>query len=237
MKILIVDTETTGLDASAEVCELAATLCVLGKDTNELPYFGAISSISTVASFIGENNAFEINRINPNVAREAWMFSPDMIDVMVYLAHRADYIVSFVAEFDKPHWAKYVSEIPWICAQTDFDWGYKFKERFKLVDLALWLGIGVSFSHRAGDDVRLLVECFNRIDKLQERFDRAIERSRSPWVELQAFVSFQDKELAKNANFGWDKQQKKWLKKVKECDREAFVAGLNFEVGVANEPV
>lgn len=232
MRILIVDTETTGLDADAEVCELAATLCVLGKDANEMPYFGAISSVSTVASFIGENEAFEINGINPNVAREAWMFSPDMIDVMGYLANRADYIVSFVAEFDKPHWAKYVSEIPWICAQADFDWDYKFKERFRLVDLALWLGIGVSFSHRAGDDVRLLVECFNRVDDLVGRFDRAIERSKSPWIELEALVSFQKKELAKDAKFSWDGQQKKWLKKVKECDREAFVAKLDFEVGI-----
>lgn len=227
MKILIVDTETTGLDADSEVCELAATLYEIGDF-----HCGALASASTLIAINRKNKACGINRISNSLAFESQPIYPKIIESIAYLASQANYATSFNADFDKPYWSKIIN-LPWVCAQTDFQWNYP-KEHFKLIELALWLGVGVSSAHRAADDVRLLVECFDRVPNLSGKFDYAIERAESPWVELQALVDYQDRELAKDAKFIWDAHMKKWLKKVKECDREAFVAELDFKVGVTN---
>lgn len=228
--ILIVDTETTGLDSDAQVCELAATLYQIANANSES---GAIASASTLLPFGGQNNAEPINHITEKLALNSQAISPKMIDMICYLANQADYAVAFGADFDKPYWQTIIASLPWVCAQTDFDWGYP-NNRFSLHALALWLGIGVSTIHRAGDDVRLLVECFNRIDDLEGRFTRAIERAQSPWIYLRANVSYGDRELAKQARFSWDATSKKWLKKIKECDRENLVTELGFEVEIVD---
>lgn len=58
MKILIVDTETTGLEANDQACELAATLYQVRGNS------GAIASASTLLAFEGQNPAKTINRID-----------------------------------------------------------------------------------------------------------------------------------------------------------------------------
>lgn len=226
MNILIIDTETTGLDADAQICELAATLYSISADR------GPIASASTLLPFGGENKAESINRISEKLAAQSQTVSLRMIEAICYLANQADYAVAFGIEFDKPYWQTIVS-LPWVCAQNDLSWGYP-NSRFSLHALALWLGIGVSTIHRAGDDVRLLVECFNRVEDLEDRFARAIERAQSPWICLQANVSYDDRELAKQARFTWDASSKKWVKDIKECDQESFVAGLSFDVEIVD---
>ena len=97
------------------------------------------------------------------------------------------------------------------------------------------MGIGISTAHRAADDVRLLVECMNRAPNLQEIIDSAIVQSNSPTIELQALVSYADKDLAKSAGFGWDGTRKIWVKKVKKCNSAVFVESLNFETIILSE--
>lgn len=98
--------------------------------------------------------------------------------------------------------------------------------------MALWLGIGVGTAHRAGDDVRLLVECFNRCSHFDESLEKAITRSQSPQIELKAIVSYDNRQLAKDAGFQWDCDRKIWVKKVRECDRLNFLDQFNFETGI-----
>lgn len=221
--ILIVDTETTGLE-NAEVCEMAATLYSTEPR-------GAIASIATLLPLNSENQAIEINRISNDLAWKSQPVFSEMLKLIEFLTKQADYATAFNAEFDHPYWEKLNAEIPWFCAMRDFDWGY-YKERFTLIELALWLGIGVSTAHRASDDVRLLVECFNRCSHLEERLEKAIARSRSQHIELKAIVTYDNRQLAKDSGFHWDSNRKIWVKKVRECDRIKSIEKLNFEIEI-----
>ncbi len=218
MLILIVDTETTGLE-NAETCEMAATLY----STNPR---GAIASISTLLP-IEKNPAKSANGISAELAQLA---DYEQLNGLNKLSLRADYAVAFNAEFDQPYWQETI-DLPWFCAMRDFDWEYH-KERFTLIELALWLGIGVGTAHRAGDDVRLLVECFNRCSHFDETLEKAITRSQSPQIELKAIVNYDNRQLAKDAGFQWDCDRKIWVKKVRECDRLNFLDQFNFETDI-----
>jgi DNA polymerase-3 subunit epsilon len=116
----------------------------------------------------------------------------------------------------------------------DFDWGYPAKnDSYKLTDLALWMGIGISTVHRAGDDVRLLVECLNRRkQQLPNMVNQAVFVSNSPIIEFKAMVGYDNRELAKTAGFYWDGDRKLWTKKLRECRFNEFVKTLSFGVEV-----
>lgn len=241
--LFVVDTETTGLSPeTAQLCEISGTLYRIGlsKETT-----GAIASVSTLmpvkADSLTTNESEAINGITQELTESVCGFAKEYgyhkhaVDLFVEMANSADYMFAFSAEFDKSFLKTLIRTDNWICAMQDFDWGYPKKAHgnYKLIDLALWLGIGISTAHRAGDDVRLLVECLNRYKgNLMESIDRASVRANSPILEVQALVSYTDRELAKAAGFIWYAHEKSWLKDVKECDFQEFVQALNFDVKV-----
>ncbi|MEG4149430.1 exonuclease domain-containing protein [Microcoleus sp. Pol12B5] len=241
--LFVVDTETTGLSAeTAQLCEISGTLYRIGpsKETT-----GAIASVSALMPVkfddLITNESEAINGITQELTEsvcgfaEGYGYHKHAVDLFVEMANSADYVFAFNAEFDKAFLKTLIRTDNWICAMQDFDWGYPKKAHgnYKLIDLALWLGIGISTAHRAGDDVRLLVECLNRSKgNLRDSIDKAIVRANSPIFEVQALVSYADRELAKAAGFSWNAPQKIWLKQVKECDFQEFVQTLSFEVEV-----
>lgn len=234
MKLFIIDTETTGIDETDQVCEIAGTQYEIGMDTS---YKGAIASISTLMP-VFSNDAEFINGIAPELTRVHEGFSAEYgnhklsVSLFKEMAIASDYCVAFKAEFDAPRIDALIGQQRWLCAMQDFDWGYTRINAYggyKLIDLALWMGIGISTPQQAADDVRLLVECMNRSPNLQEMIERGIVRSQSPTLELQAWVSYSEKDLAKTAGFRWDGTRKLWVKKVKEFDSAGFLESLNFE--------
>ena len=241
--LFVVDTETTGLSAeTAQLCEISGTLYRIGlcQETT-----GVIASVSTLMPVkfddLTTNESETINGITQELTSSVCGYAKEYgyhkhaVDLFVEMTNSADYVFAFNAEFDKAFLKTLIRTDNWICAMQDFDWGYPKKAHgnYKLIDLALWLGIGVSTVHRAGDDVRLLVECLNRCKgNLRESIDKAVVRANSPILEVQALVSYADRELAKVAGFSWQPHEKSWLKQVKECDFQEFVQTLNFDVKV-----
>jgi DNA polymerase III subunit epsilon len=202
---------------------------------------GAIASVSTLMPITIPNTAEPINGITEQLTQSSQGYSGQYgvhklsVDLFKEMANSADFCIAFRAEFDAPLIDALIGKQKWICAMQDFQWGYPAKTLYggyKLIDLALWLGIGISTHHRAGDDVRLLVECLNRYPDRKTLVDRAIVRATSPILTVHALVSYADRELAKDAGFGWHAHEKSWLKQVKECDFQEFVNFLNFEVKV-----
>ena len=234
MKILIIDTETTGTNQTDSVCEIAATLYQVGESERTT---GAIASISTLMPVV-YNDAESINGICSELTLSSTKILEESIILLREMASIANYCVAFNAEFDAPLVNQIIGQQRWICAMRDMDWGYPNLNAygaFKLIDLALWLGIGVSTVHRAGDDVRLLVECLNRRRSgLPKMLEMAIARSQSPIIELKALVNYDNRELAKQAGFSWDGSRKSWIKKIKECDVETFTADLEFKYEFQN---
>lgn len=239
IKLFIVDTEATGLTENEKVCEVAATLYQIGDTKQET---GAIASISTLLPVI-TNDAEHINGIAPELTQltsvNALNLAAAFTRIIWELALTADYAIAFNAEFDaplvnqllKPELDALELDLSWLCAMKDFNWGYpnvKANGSFKLVDLCLWMGIGISTAHRAADDVRLLVECLNRHPSPMAMVEKAIARAASPVVEIRALVSYDDRELAKTAGFIWDGSRRYWTKKLRECD----MADLVFPFGI-----
>lgn len=233
MRLIIFDTETTGTNEHDSVCEIAATLYQVGETERTT---GAIASISTLLP-VTYNDAEEINGICP----ELTLAAKNLDETLMFLREMrsiANYSIAFNAEFDSPLVDQLLGKHQWLCAMRDIDWGYPNINAyggFKLIDLALWLGIGVSTVHRAGDDVRLLVECFNRRRSgLQEMLELAVSRASSPTIELRALVVYENRHLAKESGFAWDDQRRIWVKKIRDCDSEAFVKNLKINCELQN---
>lgn len=230
MKLLIIDTETTG-DTENMLCEISATLYEVGNNC------GAIASVSTLIP-VEINNAQAINNIAPELTTSSVSIYKNALAFLKEIAATADYTVAFNAEFDSEVVNKFLSDlisVPWLCAMRDFNWGYHTINShggYKLTDLALWLGIGISTVHRAGDDVRLLVECLNRHQNLPKLVEDAIMLAQSPMVKIKALVSYEDRHLASKAKFTWDGDGRNWQKSIRECLLSDFVKTLDFEVRV-----
>ena len=241
MKLLIIDTETTGTTEDSQCCEIAVTLYQVGKTSRET---GALISVSTLLE-VKENSAESLNGIAPELTSglpNSQIYAHPL-NVLSDLIDIADYCIAFNAEFDKSVVSRHLfyrqpEAINWLCAMKDFDWGYPNETKygtFKLTDLALWMGIGVSFAHRAGDDVRLLVECLNRKKaELPAMIEKAIVRANSPLITLKALVDFDNKQLAKDAGFEWKGKPDGWQKIIKECDKEELLSAVNFECEAVN---
>ncbi|MBD2451715.1 3'-5' exonuclease [Nostoc sp. FACHB-152] len=227
MKLLIVDTETA--DDENTPCEISATLYQVGE------HKGAVASVSTLLP-IDANNVQAINGIAPELTTSSIPIYKNALSFLEEMATQADYAVAFNAEFDSEVVNNFFPDlisVPWLCAMKDFNWGYHSINShggFKLTDLALFLGIGISTVHRAGDDVRLLVECLNRHNNLPKLVEDAIALAQSPIVEIKALVSYEDRHLASKAKFAWDGDRRIWYKSIRECLLEDFVGTLDFEV-------
>lgn len=229
MKLLILDTE---ISDDNSICEIAGTLYEVGD------VCGAIASVSTLLP-VRFNEYQHINLIPAILTQESVMVYIPGVNYFQTLINQADYIVAFNADFDRDIVSKVYQDLaqskPWICAMKDMDWGYPSPNShggFKLTDLALWLGIGISTIHRAGDDVRLLVECFNRHPNTCSIIDLAIETIKSPITEIKALVDYDNRTKARDAKFAWDGTRRIWTKTMRECKLDAFVKTLDFEVEV-----
>jgi len=227
MLLGIIDIETTGLDNRSEICEFSITVYKIGLTRKET---GAITSFSSLLP-ITQNDVEEVNWISSQLSQSSKQFYEQSIAVFKNLVSTSDYCVAFNAAFDKEKLRPLIGKQKWICAMSDFEWGYRKDNsygNFRLIDLALWLGIGISTHHRASDNVRLLVECLNRVPNIMEFVEKGITRSQSLMFDVQAVVEYGNYDLAKNAHFTWIPDKKVWVKKVKECDLEILLNKLPF---------
>lgn len=229
MKLIIIDAETA--DNENTPCEISATLYQVGE------YSGAIASVSSLIP-VEANSAQAINGICPELTQAAHPIYQRSLALLREMSAIADYAVAFNAEFDSGVVNQFFPDLinqPWLCAMRDFDWGYHSINShggYKLTDLALWLGIGISTVHRAADDVRLLVECLNRHKNVSKLVNDAIILAQSPMLEIKALVSYEDRHKASKAKFTWDGDRRIWHKSIRKCLLENFVQSLDFDVSV-----
>lgn len=219
-KILLLDTETTGLDPSVDRCiEVAVCLYDLER---ACPLFSYASLIPA------DSNAAEpTNRIPASVLSSiSWMPEPwgtvqflveDAPDVVAIMAHRAEFDRGFVPSAIR-------DARPWVCSKFHVAWP-NGKPGDHLTHLALAHGIGVVHAHRAMSDVDTLARLLTRVHEMGTPLVPLIDRAMRPRTKVQALVSYDDRELAKSAGFAWDAQRRIW-------HREMFVdevAALGFQ--------
>jgi DNA polymerase III subunit epsilon len=216
-RALILDTETNGLEDTAQVIEVGAILYSVENQCT-------LQEMSTLLPAL-KNEAESINRIKTAALDEIQLsrsvsFAQELLFAMskaadVYVAHNAEFDSKrIVGDTRFP-----LASLPWVCTMSDFKWPLATREQGSLINLALDHGIGVASAHRALTDCRLIAALFDRMDDLQSMFAVAM-RPKALFVGLQPF---EDNQLAKDAGFKWDRLvPRKWSRMMAIEDATAL---------------
>ena len=196
-KILILDTETTGLDENED--EIIEIGCIL--------FHVSSKSVLSQVSFlfpVSTNEAEHVNGISAEVTNvtQPW---EDGLNFFLKLVDYSDLIVAHNADFDRKWFGK--GRLPkldkkWICSLEDINWTFQksLKLRPSVTDLALSFSIPVWNLHRALSDCFYISEVFKKCENLEEILLKATE----PRNLYKALVSYEERELAKKAGFRWN---------------------------------
>lgn len=195
--ILILDTETTGLDTrkGAEIIEIAVILF-------SIKYKCVLQCFSTLVPCL-DNPVQNINHIDPKSTLENYPFMledkisnleeiwndptsvasclvPDApilySSIINEMNAKAQAIVAHNAAFDRKFveaqpWSYSLSKNKWICTKENFTWPVKLT-RFRLQDVCMAMNVPYIDAHRAIQDCFFLAHCFQKVEDLQERIDR-----------------------------------------------------------------
>lgn len=219
-RLLILDTETTGLTPERHQCiEVGAIL-----------FDVASRSVLSQLSFLlpcERNPAEMVNGIAAAVTRLDQPLET-ALRLLEELVASADAVVAHNAAFDR-QWFGIgglpAIERPWICSMEDIRWPEERRLRStpSVRDLALAYGVPVWAAHRALTDCIYLAQVFERCTDLELLLQQAIE----PRLLYRAVLAYSERHLAKAAGFRWNQPLPgAWSRRLSA--REA--AGLGFEV-------
>jgi DNA polymerase-3 subunit epsilon len=230
-RALILDTETTGLDESARVIEVAA----IGFD---LMLGCATSSFSTLL----RSDSNESEGVN-GIPVAALVEAPEPADVWAHIARRAansDVILAHNADFDRRMVQRSCPEQgplsallgrPWCCTMRHVDWlhgkrGMSLVNRgMSLVNLVLAHGLGVATAHRAMADCEMIARLLSWTHA-RGALDSVMARAMRQRKRYVAHVSYDDRQLAKDAGFEWEPKTKRWIGELAEDE----IGSYGFEV-------
>jgi DNA polymerase-3 subunit epsilon len=211
--ILVLDTETTGLNTPGQVLEIAAVLY-------DIPSRSTLYTVATLLT-AKENPAFSINKISQESLNSVKAnIQNKALDLIKTMMIDCDAIVAHNAEFDK-RWVETIPELydvsinkKWICSKNDVTWPVSKNLPLNLLHIAAALGVPIVNVHRALSDVHLLVGAISRVKDLDEFFkDVSVGKKR-----YIADVDYHNRQLAKDAGFQWDKVKAEWYAYLSEED-------------------
>ncbi len=212
-EVLVLDTETGGLDPSDPVVEIGAAVYLVETNAMLVAYSSLVNGTS--------NAAHHINGIPPAALIEG----ADEAAVWARLTpwvERADAIIAHNAEFDRGHTPPgWDMGKPWICSRIDIVWPQYSSSR-KLVDIMLAHGLGVSHVHRALADVISIVRLFERCAEMGHSVDDMLTLAMRPKFLYRALVSYNQKDQARACGFSWNATSKWWTRRLVEEDASAF---------------
>ncbi len=225
-KLLIIDTETTGLDLAKDHCLEVGAILFHVKSRSVLAQQSFLIPVES-------NAAVSINKIPAEITRvhQPWL---DALAYFMKLIESVDALVAHNVAFDKKWFGKEpLPNInkPWICSMEDIPWPVDRNLRIRpsVRDLALAYEIPVWSAHRALTDCIYLAEVFKRCNDLEDLLIKALE----PKKLVRAIVSYDERGLAKKAGFRWNEPiQGAWTRRL--SDRQ--ISELEFKV-VVIDPV
>jgi DNA polymerase III subunit epsilon len=206
--IAVVDTETTGLEADAQVIEAAWAFVSI--DTAE------VVSIESRLFRCENNAAAEVNGISSDVLKYGCLRD------LIYPVHPVSAVLAHNAEFDRSTGCfsfrpdGYGAPTPWVCTIEDFPWPRPTRSR-GLAELALAHGVGVVTAHRAYSDVLTLCLTLQRAHAIRPLSEMLLE-ALQPKPLYVSLASFERKEVVKAHGFRWVPEKKQWVRKMKPED-------------------
>jgi DNA polymerase-3 subunit epsilon len=245
MRVLGIDFESTGLDTSAEaITEIGAVLW----DTDEKKPL-----LSTQLICYDE---YVEGRINPEVEemmarvsgiKQSFLreFGKPTVSQFAHLhdlyAHcQVDFIVAHNGEnYDRPlalstlkrvgFNTHILSSLPWLDTRQDIPFPTEPDSR-KLKHLALDCGFINPFPHRAVFDVLTMLKVLSHYP-----IESVIAYSKIPYVTVRGMVSYDERQLAKDQRYSWEKIGEKtypkcWVKKIKQDQLQTEQERCKFRV-------
>lgn len=215
--LAIVDLETTSADV--ETCKIVEIACVL----YSVPHRAVINVVSTLVQ-ANENPAAEVNHIPEALLTTAAPLDRAFKFVGAFVA-KADVIAAHFGDtFDRPvlegNGCTWTSSKPWIDT-NQVAWPRMPKSR-SLLSIAHAHGCQIGVLHRAMDDCLLTARLFERAAELGADVPILVEKALRPRVTVQALVSYDDRSKAQEAGFQWDRDSRRWLRRMPIEDVEAL---------------
>ncbi len=235
LKGIILDTETTGLDARQdEVIEIG----LVGFTFNDE---GEVGDVTAVYGGLQQPSA----RISEDITRLTGitdaMVRGQMIDMAVVraLVEPADLIIAHNAGFDRP-FCEALSPIfarkAWACSNSEIDWGLRGYEGTKLGYLINQSGY-FHVGHRAVDDCFALLQVLSHYKGNGDRapFAELYEASQQSRVRIFAENSpFDQKDRLKARGYRWsdgsDGRPKSWWIEIAEAAMEEELRFLRNDI-------
>jgi DNA polymerase III subunit epsilon len=237
MLLLGIDIETSGTDPKVDrIIEIG---CVLYDWDTKMP-MQMLSELIDPAMETPEwqlpQEITEITGITLSALDKYGRYEKDVLAQVNDMAQFADYAVAhFGNDFDRP----FLVEAYQRTSMPMFGQGFldtsidvKYPDRIKtrnLRHLAAEHGFLNPFSHRAVFDVLTMLNVMSGYD-----IDAIIARSQEPTLFVQALVSFEEKELAKERGYHWCAPKKVWWRSWKSSDYEADKMECGFRTQLLN---
>lgn len=234
MRILFLDTETTGLDPKVDrVVEIGASL-YCAEEKRVLRSAGFFTNDDTIKI------SPEISAINKiyQATLDTWavdfksifdLLENNFVKKANYLcAHNAPFDKKFIeAELDRmnrPAWT-----LPWIDTSVDLPYPERMTTR-KLTHLACEHEFLNPFPHTALSDTLTCQRIFSMY-----KLGDILVRAQSPNITVRACVDYANREKASKRGYRWNPGEKKWLKNIKQFDLEKELKDCGFEVEVQSD--
>lgn len=212
MFVLGLDVETTGLDNSTDkITEIGAVLW----DVVDRKPIAMVSELCHIGDTVVTEQITKITGITAPMLQEFGKPLDRVMGEVNELASHALYHVAHNAPFDRGFLSPAgLIEKPWIDTRLDLpEEAYQKGKSASLGYLAADHGFLNPFPHRAVTDVLTMLTLMG-----QYNFDKIEERSHSPVIRVNALVTFDEKQKAKDCGFYWDPTYKQWYRNIKECD-------------------
>ena len=211
-RVLLLDTETTGLDASRDKIIELALLRVEVDETSGLPS-------GTVQVYDGlEDPGMSISReIEQLTGITNAMVRGQRIDEarVAELLDGVDLVIAHNAAFDRPFVEARLpafAQLPWACSFADIDWKSEGQSSAKLENLALSKGWFYD-AHRAEMDCHALLAVLGQPlpQSQQSGLARLLAAARQDAFQLQATAApFDAKDALKARGYRWNAEQRVW---------------------------
>ncbi len=242
MRVLGLDLETTGLDtANDRITELGAVLWETDTRT-PLVLYNILLHDDTYPELSERIN--KLTGITDGILKEFGVLPKRALMVLESMSktHPFKYVVAHNGHnFDRPmlmaEWQRQglvggtnFPGIPWLDTKFDIPWGPETTSR-RLRHLALDQGFINPFEHRAVTDVLTMLKVMSAYD-----INQIIEYSKIPWMTVRAVVDYNDRQLAKDQRYSWEKigsdiyYPKCWIKRIKQTHFELEKETCSFPV-------
>ena len=218
LRVLVLDTETTGLNASRDkVIELALLAFDLdlatGQPAGLLQVYDGLEDPGAPLS----TEVQQLTGISDDMLRGQRLDEARVAELLA----GAQLVIAHNAAFDRPFVEARLpafAELNWACSFADIDWKRQGRDSAKLSALAMALGWFYD-AHRAEMDCHALLAVLRPPLPLDERngLMHLVEAAKRPSFRLQATgAPFEAKDLLKARNYRWDGNLRVWFTQLKD---------------------